>query len=210
MSVSTPLPPLAPRDAFFHVINDHRWLAVAAYAWKRFGPAGSASDLQAINEFIPGIGVLIQDSLLLHARALVDFYTSASNDPTDIVLRTFNLAPLSQGTADSLDRYKDPISVHLMHLTAWRDLNYRATHRASRRGVTRFRIDWNQENAVLVDAISNALSEVASRTTEPWHQPFGKLEEAVQSALADPAEPGWPTELTEKPDVDAYLGGLGL
>lgn len=203
------LPKLAPVDAFLHLIYDHRYFSLAAWAWRRFGPRESPRDQAQINSLIPGIGVLIQDSLLMHARPLIDFYTANSTDPTDIVLADFGSPTISAAIATHLAAYKDPISVHLMHLTAWRDYDYRSTHHATKQGTTRQRPDWNADNDPLIDSVFAALGEVAAAGVS-WSRPFADLQAACADALLDPSTPSWPTHLAEKADVDAYLAMLGL
>ena len=67
---------IAPSDAFLHVIYEHRYFTLAAAATDRFGLRNSDPENQrATNELLPGIGVLIRDSLLIHARKLIEFYT---------------------------------------------------------------------------------------------------------------------------------------
>jgi hypothetical protein len=71
------------------VVYGHRYFALAAEAWTRFGAPSSAREMQRqANAILPGIGVPIRDSLLVHARNLVDFYTSNSTQPTNISSRT--------------------------------------------------------------------------------------------------------------------------
>jgi len=84
--MATPsLPKLSPGDSFLHVVYDHQYFALAADAWTRFGTPSSTREMQRqANAILPGIGVPIRDSLLVHARNLVDFYTCNNTQPTDI------------------------------------------------------------------------------------------------------------------------------
>lgn len=67
---------IAPSGAFLHVIYEHRYFKLAAAATDRFGlPNSDPENQRAANELLPGIGVLIRDSLLIHARNLIEFYT---------------------------------------------------------------------------------------------------------------------------------------
>jgi len=77
-SASTELVTMSPStaDKFFHLVYEYRYLALAGRAWRHFGPNGNSTEQRSANALQPGIGVLIQDSLLAHARLLIDFYTS--------------------------------------------------------------------------------------------------------------------------------------
>jgi hypothetical protein len=68
-------PTLGAADKFVHVVYEYRYFALAGRAWRLFGPSGSSEDQKEANKLLPGIGVLFQDSLLMHARLLIDFYT---------------------------------------------------------------------------------------------------------------------------------------
>jgi hypothetical protein len=60
---------IALSDAFLHVIYEHRYFTLAAAASDRFGlPSCDPATQRKANELLPSIGVLIRDSLLIHAR----------------------------------------------------------------------------------------------------------------------------------------------
>ena len=201
------LPKLPPADAFLHVIYDHRYFALAAEAWTRFGaPSSNEVEQKRANEVLPGIGVPIRDSLLVHARNLIDFYTSNSNEPTDILITDFKIPQPT--AAGNLTRFKDPIAVHVHHITAWRDVAYRSAHFATPQGATRDRPDWDFETPSLVSEILASINETAN-SQHPWQTPFVALRDACHALLVDPIA-DWPTELGEKSDVDVYLTQLGL
>jgi len=162
---------LPPDRAFLHVIYDHRYLAVAGYAWTQFGPGGMQERQEAINQFVSGVGALIQDSLLLHARALIEFYLPDHPRATDIVRNDFGLPEPSQTVQSQLGGYRRPIEVHLGHLTAWRDEAYRAANALTPSGKQRQRPDWNLDNLAIVDGIVRALDEAAGSGVR-WSQRF--------------------------------------
>lgn len=199
---------LAPRDAFFGVIYDHRYLAAACAAWKQFGPDGSPSDQSDINKLLPGVGVHVQDSLLLRARLLIDFYCKPNPGETDVSLIDFDLPSLDSTRRATLEEFKNPIEVHVLHLTAWRDITYRTAEASSSQGQTRSRPDWNAVNAKIAEAILDAL-EAVSQGQGAWAIPFLALHHASTALMANLAFP-WPAHLTEKSNVDVYLGNLGL
>ena len=209
--MSTPkfvFPKLDPADAFLHVIYDYRYLAVAGCAWNTIGPSGTAKAQKSANAVIPGVGVLVQDSLLMHARSLIDFYTKSGADPTDIVLADFGLTPTPAGRKAKLERYKPPIEVHLLHLTAYRDVTYRNRYKTQPRAAARFRPDWNKHNAKLVAVLVEALKQAGYRRSA-WQEPFQELYLATSTRLTDPAV-DFPPYLLEAKDVRRYLKGLGL
>jgi hypothetical protein len=158
------------------------------------------------NAILPGIGIPIRDSLLVHARNLVDFYTSNSTQPTNILITDFGV-PQPRAAAN-LTRFKDPIAVHLHHITAWRDVAYRCAHFATPQGATRDRPDWGIETSALINEILASVGETAD-VAGRWQTPFVALRDACRQLVADPTI-DWPTELGEKSDVDGYLTRLGL
>lgn len=201
-------PPLPPERAFLHVIYDYRCLVRAGYAWNTIGPPGAEQTQTDANALLPEVGTIALDSLLLHARSLIDFYTKPNPDVTDISLADFGLPQLSGVRAGVLADYKHPIEVHLLHLTAWRDVEYRTDHATTPKGATRDRPDWNVENVQIVSELLDALGEVSHPSTK-WQQPFTDLHAASRIVLTNPRT-DWPTSLGNEPDVILYLRGLGL
>lgn len=199
---------LDPKEAFLHVINDHRWLAASGCAWNLVGPKATSGAKGHAHKLLPNIDVMILDSLLLHARSLIDFYTKnpAQARATDIVLGGFSVS-IDQKHRDELARYKRPIEVHLLHLTDWRSTNYRGLH-ATGSNVSAQRPDWNQESSQVVDLILEAL-KCASKQPGSWQQPFRELYDASSARYRD-KDFVWPRKLCEKPDVVKYLKGLDL
>jgi hypothetical protein len=197
-------------DRFYALIYDYRYLSLSGHAWKRFGPDGRRQDQVAANQLLPGIGVLIQDSLLLHARSLIDFYTKTpAPNSTDIVLANFQLPPVADPLRSLLKGYKQPIEVHLLHLTDWRDVAYRTAERATSDGKKRQRPDWNRENAQLVELLLRALNRVSRSSANPWTEPFQHLHRTAR-AVVDGAAADLPEELLEHDDVFDYLRPFGL
>jgi hypothetical protein len=200
--------PLDPKDAFLHVIYDYRYLALAGSGWDLYGHGGAAQAQAKANEVLPGIGVVLLDSLLLHARLLIDFYTKPSTNrwPTDILLSDFDGLAIDNVLSGNLLNYKKPVEVHVLHLTAWRDTAHRA-------GNTVFaRPDWNTEAAPLVKLILDALQDAAGQAataSSKWEKPLKDLHAAATSLLGDP-DFKWPDSLAEKPDVTAYLAAQCL
>jgi hypothetical protein len=113
---------LEPEKAFLHVINDHRWLAASGCSWnllmanKGDNPVRTEAD-----KLLPDVIVAVRDCVLLQARSLIDFYTKCHASDTDILLCDFHGLSIEPTLKDRLEKYKKPIEVHLLHLTAWRD-----------------------------------------------------------------------------------------
>lgn len=200
------LPELGPRDAFVHVANDYRYFSLACFAWEHFGPPGTdASARDAINALVPGIGVPVQDSLLLRARALIEFYVRQRSDPTDIVLSDFGLPSPPQSA--TLKQYLHAISVHAGHLAAWRDPDYRLAHQAAHGGAERQRPPWETDIPKIIDALYGALGH-ASTAGARWSPPFAKLHAACVSTRTDVRSFDWPADLGGKSDVLSYLASV--
>jgi len=108
-----------------------------------------------------------------------------------------------------LIRYKNPIEVHLLHLTVWRDPDYRLSQRTTSIGRERRRIDWNRHNDRIVTLLVGALRTVSGRKGCDWREPFQHLHHSVTAILNDDA-PDLPVDLLERRDVEAYLRSLGL
>lgn len=198
-----------PRDAFLHVIYEYRCLATAGYAWSVVGPKGKQSVIENADRLLPEVSTMIQDSILLHARSLIDFYTKQGPQLTDIVLSRFsNNLTINSTLSNYLKDKKHPIEVHLLHLTDWRDVPYRTNNANTTRGSTRGRPNWNGENTAIVKKLVEALKEISQQQSQ-WQKPFTELLSAVTSRLADGSF-DWPVNLREKQEVENYLLGLGL
>lgn len=208
-------PALPPKHAFLLVCNDHRWLVRAADNWKRLkaGLPEHASAVSLADNFLPNLDVAVLSSVLQYARSLVEFYVPGrSPDARDIIVEDFDTR-VSGTTQQTLIRYKPSIEVHLLHLTAWRDVDYRTSHRNDTQGKNlnygeeRQRLDWNTEVPNIAAALASACREAANNASA-WQGPFTRLADAIRQLERDPRS--WPPELTEKADVVRYLRQLGL
>lgn len=202
--------PLNPKAAFLHLVYDYRYLAQAAGAWRLYGPGGDKKEQDSANALIPGIGVTLLDSTLLHSRALIEFYTRspAQRRATDILLGDFAGTAISAATITSLNNYKKPVEVHVLHLTAWRDVAQRTSHGSA----IYARPDWNTEATKLAELLFDALDEAAQDAdarSNGWHEPLIELHKATISLYNDSVFE-WPNYLAEKIDVDGYLTSHGL
>ncbi len=203
-----PLPNLPPRVAFLHVINDHRWLAASGCSWNLLMANNGVNTVRAeADRLLPDVIVAVRDCVLLQARSLIDFYTKCHARETDILLCDFGGLSIEPVLKSTLEGYKKSIEVHLLHLTAWRDSDYRAKHSASGQPNTMNR-DWNKDIAPLIDNILAALKDASSKTS-PWARPFADLHAACDSRYRNKLFP-WPTHLGEKSDVEKYLTACGL
>jgi hypothetical protein len=206
---------LDPKESFLHVINEHRWLAAGGCAWNLVGPKATGEIKDAVDKQVPNISVLIQDSVLMHSRSLIDFYTKpkakpkakSTPDSTDITLEDFGL-PLDTSLYPGLEGYRRPIEVHLLHLTDWRDSAFRATD--PKRSAATDRYDWNTELSTITESIlETALKDAANRGSKGWQLAFEALYQASIKRYRDKSFQ-WPTELGEKADVYKFLTSLGL
>jgi hypothetical protein len=197
-----------PKAAFLHVIDDHRWLAASGCAWNLVGAPAANETKEEAHRLLPNIDVAILDSLLAHARSLIDFYTKDSPRRDDITLGDFNLS-LDQSLSADLAKYKKPIEVHLLHLTNWRDLAFR-TQNSSGSAATTDRPNWNSEATKIAELIiEKALSKVSEQGTTGWPLAFKALFEASSERYRNKLF-AWPTDLAEKSDVEQFLTKLGL
>lgn len=195
--------PMAKKDIFLHLIYEYRCLATAGYAWKRFGdPISNDTGKDVANGLIPEIGTLIQDSLLLHTRTLIEFYWSSQPRPTDLSINQF--VTLSDRSYTELIKLKKPIEVHVLHLTSWRDTQ----HRTQSNKTDVQRPDWNKVNGEIFSYLDQALKESSNTLPNPWQTAFRKLSEAAKSRFTNGSNFEWPSELGEKKDVIGYLQKL--
>lgn len=198
---------LDPKAAFLHVVDDHRWLAVSGCSWNLVGGNAANETKEEAHRLLPNIDVAILDSLLSHARSLIDFYTKDPPRRDDITLGDFNLS-LDQPLSADLAKYKKPIEVHLLHLTNWRDLAFRTNPSGS--VATTDRPNWNGEASKIAELIiEKALREVSERRTTGWPLAFKALFEASSERYRNKLFV-WPTDLAEKSDVEQFLTRLGL
>jgi hypothetical protein len=195
------------KAAFFHVIDAHRWLAASGCTWNLVGVSAVNGPKEEACQMLPNVDVMVLDSLLLHARLLIDFYVKqCQSGSTDILLCDFGIS-IDQGRSNKLATYKHPIEVHLLHLADFRDYDYRTLHPTGR-GATRGRPDWNQEAIPIVNLILDAL-KYASDQEGDWQRPFRDLHDAANMRYREKSYV-WPNDLREKPDVEQYLKALGL
>ncbi len=191
------------KAAFFHVIDSHRWLAASGCTWNLLMAKGDNPVRKQADELLPDVTVCVRDCVLLHARSLIDFYTKCHGSDTDILLCDFNGLSIEPARKDTLEKYKKPIEVHLLHLTAWRDWGHRQKH-----ATIEHRPTWDKEIAPLVKSILDTL-KCASEKGSKWQKPFTKLHNACLSRYQNKCF-SWPAELGEKADVMAYLKSMGI
>jgi hypothetical protein len=189
---------LKPELAFLHVINDHRWLAASGCTWNLLMANKGDNLVRAqADKLLPDVIVAVRDSVLLQARSLIDFYTKCRARDTDILLCDFNKLSIEPAFKDKLEKYKKPIEVHLLHLTAWRDREFR-----QKDAKREYRPNWDEEIPCLVVSVIEAL-KCASEKSSTWKQPFTKLYNACVSRYEDKLF-DWPPELGEKAALEGY------
>jgi len=97
---------------------------------------------------------------------------------------------------------------HLLHLTNWRDFEFRTLH-STGNGAT-YRPDWNSEASKIPELIiEKALRNVSEQGTTGWPLAFKPLFEASCQRYRNKFF-AWPTDLAEKADVEQFLTRLGL
>lgn len=195
---------LDKKKAFFHVIDSHRWLAASGCTWNQIKPGGPEEG--KFDQNLPNIIVMVRDCLLLHARSLIKFYRSRGRQD-DIVLCDFGIASIPPALDAKLHGWERPIEVHLLHLTDWRDPDYRNSHTATRG--TANRPDWDREGSVIAEALIVECLGHASQQGGNWQAPFKLLFDATTKRYQDRSH-SWPQKLGGWTDVENYLKGLGL
>jgi hypothetical protein len=192
------------KAAFLHIICDHRGLAASGCAWNLVGANAKNGVKDEANRLLPNIEVAILDSLLTHARSLVDFYTKSQPRRDDILLSLFGLS-LDQSLSGDLTKYKRPIEVHLLHLTNWRDFDFRTGNL-----LAIDRPNWNHEASKIAELIiEKALKQVSEQGPTGWPIAFKALFQASQQRYRNKLF-DWPTNLGEKSDVEQFLATLGI
>src|ERR1700690_1141748 len=115
---------------------------------------------------VPNIDVMALDSVMVHGRALINFYTNHGG-PTDILLKNFGCV-IDSWTERRLAELRRPIEVHLLHITNWRDTGYRLAYSTD---FQTYRYDWNREASRMVALLHRALRS-ASKPPGDWRVPF--------------------------------------
>jgi hypothetical protein len=187
------------KAAFFHVIDPHRWLAASGCAWNMVGPTASNETKDTLEKLLPNSVVMIRDCFLLHARSLIKFYRNVRRHDTDIILSDFGVPPIGPLVNQALKDFENPIEVHLFHLTAWRDSDYRKSN------AKKHRPNWDTDIPLIVKLVFDALKDVSDQGGD-WQQPFRHLHDASTKRYSDKSY-RWPTDLGEKGDVQQYLKG---
>jgi hypothetical protein len=93
--------------------------------WNLVGPNGASDAKKDVDRLLPNCDVMARDCLLVHARSLIKFYRNSSRRSTDIILSDFGVPAVDVSLSDRLERFEYSIEVHLLHLTDWRDSDYR-------------------------------------------------------------------------------------
>ena len=190
-------------EAFIHLVYEYRCLATAAYAWRIFGdPVRKGSHKDQANSLVPEIGTIIQDSLQLHTRSLIDFYWPVNLRPTDINISDF-VAPDVSNYSELIE-LKKKIEVHTLHLTSWRDPQYREGG-----GNDVQRPNWNEENGKVFGWLTAALKETSIKVPDAWATALNSLYEASIERFDKGPDYTWPKELGERTDIESYLDKLG-
>jgi len=203
-----------PKKTFLHVVDSHRWLAASGCAWNLVGPnATQTQEKEEAHRLLPNIDVMVRDCLLLHARSLIDFYTNKEkknqkDNNTDILLRDFGGHLTGWNDDKSLKEYRKSIELHLLHLTAYRDDNFRAEN-PIKNDLHTARQEWDDKAAPLVEKLHACLKSVAEAAPGGWAKAFCRLYEASIERFQDKSSQ-WPSDLREKSDVEQYLTSLGL
>jgi hypothetical protein len=201
---------LDKKKAFLHVVDAHHWLAAGGYAWNLVGPGGPREE--AFNDDLPNIVVMIRDACLLHARSLIDFYTKKPSKDgirdTDILLSDFASVTQFQD-GQELAKYKKAVELHLLHLTEFRDADFRSEYQTTKDQLPTERPNWDSDLRPLIEKLLGCLLSVSSMPAgDRWPEAFKKLHEASISRYKDKAE--WPSEFNDNGNLAAYLNSLGL
>lgn len=199
---------LEAKESFLHVVHEHRWLAVAGCTWNILqANNGSNEPRKEADRLLPDVVEAVFDSVLLHGRSLIDFYTKCKPSGTDIMLLDFDGLGIKTNLKENLEGYKKSIEVHSLHLTAWRHAPYRAL-KAKGIDANKKNLNWNEKIPLLVESILDAL-KCASERDSKWKPAFSTLHDACRNRYRDKRFP-WPAELGEKDAVRCYLESLGI
>jgi hypothetical protein len=104
--------------------------------------------------------------------------------------------------------YKKKVELHLLHLTEFRDIDFRSANGRKGRWPTE-RPNWDLEIRPLVEKLQDCLQSVSeTAASNDWPRAFARLHEASTSRYKDKTP--WPSELTEYQNLVIYLKLLGL
>jgi hypothetical protein len=197
---------LSDRVAFAHVVAVHRAFVTALGASERYGLPSSNAALGGVlnDEWVREAGTVFRDSFLMNGRNLIAFYTT-ERDPkggpkaldTDVLLDDFDL-PKPKNAA-TLVGFKDSISSHVVHITAWRDRSFWKGNPLPKREW----IDWDTHTRTFGDEVISALTGTAAEQHD-WAVVFAFLLDACRQRRADPTC-HWPQDLSDPTLVDKLL-----
>ncbi len=123
-------------------------------------------------------------------------------------MKDFGVPAIDNSLDQNLKDYENSIEVHLLHLTDWRDLDYRNLHLTGP-GATRSHRDRDREASPIVEKLLFECLKHASEQSGPWQPPFKELYDASAARYRDKSFV-WPAKLSEKSDVEQFLRGFGL
>jgi hypothetical protein len=200
---------ISPKELFKHFDYEYRCLAMAAYAWSKYGHDVAESDQSKAlaNMVIPEVGTMIQESLLLHVRNLIEFY-SLNGKGADLNIKSFPSTIFKPGSdLDSyeqeiknnahLNNLKHQISVHVLHPTLWRVTKFRKTTNfdpaIEKLRFQRQRPNFNSLNKKLFKRMIGFLERFRDMTAEPRRTALNELICASKERFAIGSAYEWPT-----------------
>jgi len=193
---------LSLNEMFDHLVYGYRYLATAAYAWKFLKNQAKDEEKNEIDRLIPEATTIIQDSLLLHARTLIEYYLPLNSKKRETDLHISDFLPnfsMDNDRSKELEEIKKQIEVHILHLTKWRDSQYR------KGGDDRVqRPDWNDVNNKIFGLLTEPLEGAVKNLPDSWEnhswkedfkklkEDFKKLAEATKGRFEKGSLYNWP------------------
>jgi hypothetical protein len=180
---------------FLHLVYEYRCLASAGYAYKTLGDSPN-KPIGAIGAVLPEADRIIQDSIHLHSRLLVDFFTLRKDDrhKDDFNIEDFGCNLIER---KDLKMIKKCIEIYSLHLTVNRNtviddmkVKYPRPN------------NWFSYNIEIVNKMLDLLAETSSKMTNYVYQSaFRRLYEASEKRLEQGKLYDWPKELEDNPVV---------
>lgn len=195
-----------PKNAFIHVTYEYRCLVRAEYLFR----ISKTID----NDIIKETGTVARNAVLSKARSLIDFYTKqigGRTPDTDITFydyfgASYNTLNASLSIQDWININKS-IEAHDLHLTAYRDEEYREKYLMLNNKLAEEWKDWDKLQSNIVDELVMLLN-LASSSLEKWGKPFSYLYTISNQVLKNGGS--WEENLSEPQKILNYLKQQGL
>lgn len=190
---------ISPQKAFIHVVYEYRCLVRAEYCFR--------NSHKIDNEEFKETSTIARNAVLAKIRSIIEFYIKESlaldKNITAKKYFGFSLKKTDPKSFDRLEFLKHSLEVHDLHLTVWRDPDYRKANNKDKKGRERQWIDWNNEQCAIVMHLIYILNLASNSVKNEWTGPFKFLHETCSTVVQHGGE--WPAEISTEEKILKFV-----